>query len=146
MFIMFSYWALLYLWLCAVCAQPCPTLWPQACSPPGSPVHGIPARFLWFFRQEYWSELPFPPPGDLPDPKDLWLYPHFISLLFCAFFHFPPRLYLSEVYFIRLLKNQASFVAPLLYLFSFNFCIKKIFSLFLKCLFCSLNLSCCCCC
>jgi len=20
------------------------------------------------FRQEYWSELPFPPPGDLPDP------------------------------------------------------------------------------
>ena len=22
-----------------------------------------------FFRQEYWSELPFPPPGDLPDPR-----------------------------------------------------------------------------
>ena len=21
-----------------------------------------------FFRQEYWSELPFPSPGDLPDP------------------------------------------------------------------------------
>ena len=21
-----------------------------------------------FFRQEYWSELPFPTPGDLPDP------------------------------------------------------------------------------
>ena len=21
-----------------------------------------------FSRQEYWSELPFPPPGDLPDP------------------------------------------------------------------------------
>ena len=21
-----------------------------------------------FTRQEYWSELPFPPPGDLPDP------------------------------------------------------------------------------
>ena len=21
-----------------------------------------------FFRQEYWSELPSPPPGDLPDP------------------------------------------------------------------------------
>ena len=21
-----------------------------------------------FFKQEYWSELPFPPPGDLPDP------------------------------------------------------------------------------
>ena len=23
---------------------------------------------LEFSRQEYWSELPFPPPGDLPDP------------------------------------------------------------------------------
>ena len=24
--------------------------------------------FMEFPRQEYWSELPFPPPGDLPDP------------------------------------------------------------------------------
>ena len=31
------------------------------CSPPGSSVHVI-------FRQEYWSGLPFPVPGDLPDP------------------------------------------------------------------------------
>ena len=31
-------------------------------SPPGSSVHG-------FYRQEYWSGLPFPPPGDLPDPE-----------------------------------------------------------------------------
>ena len=23
---------------------------------------------MGFPRQEYWSELPFPPPGDLPDP------------------------------------------------------------------------------
>ena len=23
---------------------------------------------MGFFRQEYWRELPFPPPGDLPDP------------------------------------------------------------------------------
>ena len=30
-------------------------------SPPGSSVHGIP-------RQEYWSGLPFSPPGDLPEP------------------------------------------------------------------------------
>ena len=29
-------------------------------SPPGSSVHGI-------FRQEYWSGLPFPSPGDLPN-------------------------------------------------------------------------------
>ena len=31
------------------------------CSPPGSSVHGI-------FQAGYWSGLPFPPAGDLPDP------------------------------------------------------------------------------
>jgi len=31
------------------------------CSLQGSSVHGI-------FRQEYWSRLPFPSPGDLPNP------------------------------------------------------------------------------
>ena len=31
-------------------------------SPPGSSVHGV-------SRQEYWSGLPFPSPGDLPDPE-----------------------------------------------------------------------------
>ena len=34
---------------------------PMGFSPPGSSLHGI-------SRQEYWSELPFLPPGDLPDP------------------------------------------------------------------------------
>ena len=43
-------------------AQSCLTLWdPVDCSPPGSSVHGI-------LQQEYWSGLPFPSPGDLPDP------------------------------------------------------------------------------
>ena len=31
------------------------------CSPPGSSIHGI-------FQARYWSGLPFPSPGDLPDP------------------------------------------------------------------------------
>ena len=52
--------------LCLRCvcevAQSCPTLCdPVDCSPPGSSVHG-------FSRQEYWSGLPFPFPGDLPNP------------------------------------------------------------------------------
>ena len=34
---------------------------PMDCSPPGSSVHG-------FSRREYWSGVPFPPPGDLPHP------------------------------------------------------------------------------
>ena len=33
------------------------------CRPPGSSVHRILQA-----RQEYWSGLPFPPPGNLPDP------------------------------------------------------------------------------
>ena len=44
-------------------AQSCPTLCkPMNCSPPGSSVHGDSPR------QEYWSGLPCPPPGDLPNP------------------------------------------------------------------------------
>ena len=35
------------------------TLWPIACQAPLS---------IRFSRQEYQSELPCPPPGDLPDP------------------------------------------------------------------------------
>ena len=34
---------------------------PMGCSLPGSSVHGFP-------RQEYYSGLPFPSPGDFPDP------------------------------------------------------------------------------
>ena len=34
---------------------------------PGTVAHQAPLSF-GFFRQEYWSALPFPPLGDLPDP------------------------------------------------------------------------------
>ena len=52
-------------WYCSSCcylvAKSYPTLYDHMdCSPPGTSVHGFP-------RQEYWSELPFPSPGDLPD-------------------------------------------------------------------------------
>ena len=43
-------------------AQSCPTLstpWAVGCQAPLS---------MGCHRQEYWSGLPFPPPGDLPDP------------------------------------------------------------------------------
>ena len=43
--------------------QLCPTLCdPMDSNAPGSSVHGI-------SRQEYWSGLPYPPPGDLPNPR-----------------------------------------------------------------------------
>ena len=47
---------------CGLVAKSCPTLvtpWTVACQAPLS---------MGFSRQEYWSELPFPSPEDLPDP------------------------------------------------------------------------------
>ena len=44
---------------------------PTRYSPPGSSVHG------GFSRQEHWSGLPCPLPGDLPNP---WVEPRFPSL------------------------------------------------------------------
>ena len=39
--------------------------------------------FMGFPRQEYWSSLPFPPPGDLPDPGIKHTSTHCPSLLHC---------------------------------------------------------------
>ena len=44
-------------------AQLCPTL----CDPMDSSLHQAPPS-MGFSRQEYWSGLPFPSPGNLPDP------------------------------------------------------------------------------
>jgi hypothetical protein len=49
--------------------QSCPTLCnPMDCSPP-APL------FMGFSRQEYWSGLPFPPQGNLPDPGIKSMFP-----------------------------------------------------------------------
>ena len=45
--------------LSRVCVQPFVTPWIISCQAPLS---------MGFSRQEYWSGLPCPPPGDLPDP------------------------------------------------------------------------------
>ena len=46
--------------MCAQSLQSCLTLCDHVdCSPPGS---------MGFSKQEYWSRLPFHPPGDLPNP------------------------------------------------------------------------------
>ena len=44
-------------------AQSCLTL----CDPMDCIAHQAP-QFMEFSRQEYWSGLPFPSPGDLPNP------------------------------------------------------------------------------
>ena len=48
---------------CCLVVKSCPTLCnPMDCSPPG------PSLSVGSSRQECWSELPFPSPGDLPRP------------------------------------------------------------------------------
>ena len=46
-----------------LCSTLCDPPWTVACQAPLS---------MGFSRQEYWSGLPFPSPGDLPDP---WIEP-----------------------------------------------------------------------
>ena len=50
------------------CLTPC-ALWTVACQAPLS---------MGFFRQEYWSGLPFPSPRDLPDPE-IRMPTHFLN-------------------------------------------------------------------
>ena len=40
----------------------------QLCATPETVAHQAPLS-LRFPRQEYWSGLPFPSPGELPDPE-----------------------------------------------------------------------------
>ena len=49
-----------------MCAQSCSH--GQLFETPWTVAHQAPAS-MEFFRQEYWSGLPFPPPGDLLDPR-----------------------------------------------------------------------------
>ena len=39
----------------------------QSCLTPWTAAHQVPLS-VRLSRQEYWNGLPFPPPGDLPDP------------------------------------------------------------------------------
>ena len=39
----------------------------QLFATPWTVAHQAPLS-MGFFRQEYWNKLPFPPPGDVPDP------------------------------------------------------------------------------
>ena len=62
--------------LCGLDAQSCPTLatpWTVACQAPLS---------MRFSRQDYWSGLPCPSPGDLPDPGIKPGSPHWRQILY----------------------------------------------------------------
>ena len=58
--------------ICFSCVWLCVTLWIVACQAPLS---------MGFSRQEYWSGLPCPPPGDLPDPGIKPIYVFYVSCI-----------------------------------------------------------------
>ena len=62
--------------VCSVMSDSCDSM---DCCPPGSSVHG----------QEYWSELPFPSPGNLPYQR-IKHVPHVSSALADGFFTTAP--------------------------------------------------------
>ena len=51
---------------------------------------------MGFSRQEYWSGLPFPPPGDLPDPGIKPVSPALAGKFFFFFFFFLPLSHLGS--------------------------------------------------
>ena len=65
---------------------------------------------MGFFRQEYWSGLPFPPPGNFPDPEIEPVSPalQVDSLAFGeASFKLPSIMYLNKH---RIMLYHASFI------------------------------------
>ena len=77
-------------------SQSCPTLYgPVDCSPPGSAVHGI-------FQARILEWLPFPPPGDLPDPKIEPMSPALAGSFFTAETLGKPRGALFIIYLLLL--------------------------------------------
>ena len=48
---------------------------------------------MGFSKQEYWSGLPFPSPGDLPDPGIKLMSPEFVG----GFITEPGGMYLQEI-------------------------------------------------
>ena len=73
----------------ACCHPLCPILWT-----PGTVAHQAPLS-MGFFKQEYWSGWPFPPPGALPDPGFELMSPVSSALgrqiLYCPSHHGSPH-------------------------------------------------------
>ena len=66
---------------------------------------------MGFLRQEYWSELPFPPPGDLPDPR---IEPAFPAMAGGCFTTESPGTHLHLYYFLNFIFTYL-FISPFLY-------------------------------
>ena len=76
---------------------------PMDCSPLGSLVRGI-------SRHEYWSGLPFIPPGDLPDPRIEHVSPAVAGRFFTAE---PPGKPINYIYLqVKVAQHVRLFMTP----------------------------------
>ena len=93
-------------------AQSCPTLvtpWTVACQAPLS---------MGFSRQEYWSGLLFPPPGNLPNPGIEPRSPALQEILYRLSYKGSPLFTLPLLYYfiippVRLIEGVSPFYIPL---------------------------------
>ena len=79
-------------WLC-VCVCVCVCVYTQSCPSLWDPIDYSPQapRSMGFSRQEHWHGLPFPPPGDLPNPGIKLMSPVSPALAGGFFTIQPPR-------------------------------------------------------
>ena len=70
--------------VCMLSHQPCPTLCDHMTVARQAPLS------MGLSRQEYWSGLPFPPAGDLPDPGTELTSPRLVSCIAGGFFTTKP--------------------------------------------------------
>ena len=75
----------------------------QLFATPGTVAHQAPPS-MGFSRQEYWSELPFPSPGDLPNPG---IEPRSPRLQADALTSEPPGFSLFLDYFVVVKKSES---------------------------------------
>ena len=73
-----------FLGLCYICVHACSVVQPRLTLVTQRTVARQVPLCMGFPRQEYWSGLPLPPPGDLPDPGIEPLCPALASQFFTA--------------------------------------------------------------
>ena len=104
--------SLIFIYICGgLVTKSCPilvTLWTVACQASLS---------IGFSRQEYWSGLPFPAPGDLPHPRieprspalqtdslltELWRKPHLYTYMYIYIYTYIVQVYMYIYIYIIL--------------------------------------------
>ena len=97
---------------CAFLSPVC-VLFTQLCSilcDPKTVAHQAPLS-MEFSRQEYWSEMPRHPPGDLPDPG---IEPTSLILLHCQASSLPPSCLGSPSSLLDIIEESSGFSHPYL--------------------------------